>query len=168
MIRYAGLHCIGQLSDDMPEEFQKAYGNDCLPVVCQLLDDQVPRVQAHACACLTNFSENADKEMMIPYMQKLSEKFCVLLQNGISMVKENAATSLATLVEKVGEAFIPYFTESLQFLINILSQHHSKEYKQLRGQVIEGITIICAAVGGAGGRGRTRSVVSWQFECCVS
>ena len=63
------------------------------------------------------------------------------------MVKENAATSLATLVEKVGEAFIPYFTESLQFLINILSQHHSKEYKQLRGQVIEGITIICAAVG---------------------
>lgn len=146
-IRYAALHCIGQLSDDMPEEFHKSYGNDVLPVICGLLSDSVPRVQAHACACLTNFIENAEKEMMVPHMQKLSEQFCLLLQNGISHVKENSATALATLVEKVGEDFIPYFTESLQFLINILSQYHTSEYKQLRGQVIEGITIICAAVG---------------------
>ena len=32
-------------------------------------------------------------------------------------------------------------------MINILSTYHTKEYKQLRGQVIEAITIICAAVG---------------------
>jgi hypothetical protein len=32
-------------------------------------------------------------------------------------------------------------------MINILSSHQSIEYKQLRGQVIEAITIICAAVG---------------------
>ena len=147
MIRYAALHCIGQLSDDMPNDYQKVYGQDSLPVVIACLDDSVARVQSHACASLTNFIENATSEMMIPFMQTLSEKFCVLLQSGISMVKENAATALATLVEKVGEAFIPYFTDSLQFLINILSSHVSAEYKQLRGQVIEAITIICAAVG---------------------
>jgi hypothetical protein len=33
MIRYAALHCIGQLADDMPEDFQKTYGNDCIPVL---------------------------------------------------------------------------------------------------------------------------------------
>ena len=32
-------------------------------------------------------------------------------------------------------------------MINILSSHQATEYKQLRGQVIEAITIICAAVG---------------------
>lgn len=32
-------------------------------------------------------------------------------------------------------------------LISILGEFHQKEYKQLRGQVIEAITIICTAVG---------------------
>jgi hypothetical protein len=50
---------------------------------------------------------------MTPYLKVLSEKFCALLQNGISLVKENAGTALATLVEKVGEEFIPFFTDSL-------------------------------------------------------
>ena len=147
MIRYAALHCLGQFSNDMPEEFQNAYGADVIPVATACLDDQVPRVQAHACACFTNFIEHATEEMMTPQIEALSQKYCNLLQTGVSMVKENAATAMATLVEKVGEAFIPYFTESLQFLIQILNEYHGKEYKQFRGQVIEAIPIICAAVG---------------------
>jgi len=32
-------------------------------------------------------------------------------------------------------------------LIQVLNEFHQKEYKQFRGQVIESVTIICAAVG---------------------
>jgi len=70
-----------------------------------------------------------------------------MIKNGISIVKENAATAMATVVEQVGEEFIPYYQETLQFMLNGLSEYHQPEYKQFRGQVIEAITIICAAVG---------------------
>lgn len=43
-IRYASLHCIGQLSDDMPGEFQKAYHSQTMPAMMAALDDPVPRV----------------------------------------------------------------------------------------------------------------------------
>ena len=43
-IRYAGLHCVGQLADDMPNDFQKAFHAQAMPAMMTALDDQVPRV----------------------------------------------------------------------------------------------------------------------------
>ena len=70
-----------------------------------------------------------------------------MIKEGISITKENAATALATVVEQVGTDFTQYFEESLNFLLGALQEFSSIEYKQFRGQVIEAITIICAAVG---------------------
>jgi hypothetical protein len=42
----------------------------------------------------------------------------MLVQNGISLVKENAVTALASTVEQAKESFIPYFKETLAILIN--------------------------------------------------
>jgi len=80
-----------------------------MPVMIAALDDTTPRVQSHACACLTNFCENATNEVLLPYMQPLSQKFCLLVKDGISMTKENATTALGTFVEKIGEEFQPFF-----------------------------------------------------------
>ena len=146
-VRYASLHCIGQLADDMPGDFQKHFHAEIMPALINALDDAAPRVQSHACACLTNFCENASKELLAPCLQALSQKFCALVNDGISMCKENATTALGTVVEKVGEDFAPYFAETIQFLVNALNQFSGPEYKQFRGQSIESITIICSAVG---------------------
>jgi hypothetical protein len=133
----------------MPNNFQKAFHETVLPALIAALDDDVPRVASHACAAITNFAENASAEICMPQLQVLSQKFCNMIKNGISIVKENAATAMATVVEQVGEEFIPYYQETLQFMLNGLSEYHQPEYKQFRGQVIEAITIICAAVGKA-------------------
>jgi len=128
-IRYASLHCIGQVADDMAETFQEAYHAEILPVLINCLDDQVPRVASHACAALTNFMEGANKEIVLPHLQVLAQKLVLLIRNGISLVKENAATALASTVEQAKEAFVPYFQETLQLLIGVLSEFHQKEYK---------------------------------------
>ena len=146
-IRYAALHAIGQLADDMPNDFQKTFSGIVMPAMIAALDDTVPRVQAHACACITNFCENATKEMLLPHLQVMSAKFGQLIQNGISITKEGATTALGTFVEKIGEGFIPHFAETIQFLITYLTQFATPEYKQFRGQAIETMTIICTAVG---------------------
>ena len=43
-IRYASLHCIGQIADDMPGDFQKTFHAECLPAMILALDDATPRV----------------------------------------------------------------------------------------------------------------------------
>ena len=128
-IRYASLHCIGQIADDMPGDFQKTFHQDCLPIMVAALDDQTPRVQSHACACFTNFCENTQKEVLLPYIQPLSQKFCLLVKDGCSMTKENATTALGTFVEKIGEEYAQYFQETISFLIQYLGQFATKEYK---------------------------------------
>jgi len=146
-IRYAALHCIGQLADDLPEDFQQKFAKDVLGPIVQCLDDQVPRVQSHACAALTNFYEGSDETIAMQGLQEVCQKLCNLIKTGISLVKENASTTLAAVAEQAKEGFKPYFTETLQFLIGVLNEFHQNEYKQFRGQVIESVTIICAAVG---------------------
>ena len=135
-----------------------------MPALLAALDDQTPRVVSHACAALTNFCENASKEILMPHMQALSQKFCILIKDGISMTKENASTALGTLVEKVEQEFVPYFGETIQFLITYLNMFNTKEYKQFRGQAIETITIICSAVGIDAFRPVADNVVSAMLE----
>ena len=113
----------------MPNDFQKAFHGDIMPALVATLDDQVPRVQSHTCACLTNFCEHIPKDALNPHMQDLSSKFCMLIKDGISMIKENAATALGTIVEKIGEDFKPFFEETIQFLISYIGEFHTPAYK---------------------------------------
>jgi len=92
---------------------------------------------------MENYKDKIDQSGI----QNISTKLLTLVQNGISLVKENAVTSLATIVEQAKEAYVPFFKETVGILINSLAAHSAKEYKQFRGQVIEAITIMCAGVG---------------------
>ena len=71
-IRYAALHCLGQISDDMTEDFQEKYGTDVLPALIKCLDDPIPRVSAHCASAITNFMDGASEELVLPYMGELS------------------------------------------------------------------------------------------------
>lgn len=146
-IRYAALHCLGQIADDMSEEFQENFHESVLPALLTMLNDSVPRVQAHTCAALTNFLEGTDENIASQYIESALPKLSNLIQNGISIIKENAVTALASLAEAAKEHFAPYFEDCLKFLCNFLAQFHDAAYKQFRGQVIEAITIIAASVG---------------------
>ena len=65
-IRYAALHCIGQISDDMTEDFQSEFGETVLPALINSLADPVPRVSAHCASAITNFMDGAEEELVAP------------------------------------------------------------------------------------------------------
>lgn len=132
-IRYASLHAIGQIADDMPEEFQKTYGDVVLKQVVLSLGDAVPRVMAHACAALTNFMEGYVGVLDPVYLQEIHNRLTTLVINGSSLVKENAVTALASTVEQAKEAYIPYFADTVNLLNECLRNYQAKEYKQFRG-----------------------------------
>jgi len=70
-------------------------------------------VQAHTCAALTNFLENTEPEIASLYSEGLLEKLVLVVQNGISIIKENGVTAIASLAEALKEKFQPHFTATL-------------------------------------------------------
>lgn len=50
-----------------------------MPSLIKCLEDPVPRVQSHTCACLNNFLEGIHNEVAIKYLNPLVEKLCTLI-----------------------------------------------------------------------------------------
>ena len=105
----------------MTEEFQENFHESVLPALLTMLGDSVPRVQAHACAALTNFLEGTEENIAAQYIESALPKLSHLINVGISIIKENAVTALASLAEAAKEHFTPYFEECLKFLCNFLN-----------------------------------------------
>jgi len=146
-VRYAALHCLGQISEDMSGDFQENFHESILPVLYNALSDTIPRVQAHACAAVTNFMEGCNEVVAEGVTKQLLTKLFDLVHNGISIVKENAITAISSVGEACKEKFEPYYDETMPLILNLLINSQQKEYKQFRGQTIECITLIAAAVG---------------------
>lgn len=117
-----------------------------MPILLRFLEDPVPRVASHAAAALTNFSEGLSDDEMTPYLPTALKSLFALVENGCSVVKENCMTAIASTAEAAKHKFHPYFNDIIPLLFNIFSKYPGKEYKQLRGQTIECITIIAHSV----------------------
>jgi hypothetical protein len=59
------------------------------------------------------------QEDIKPYLQQILEKNFELLNNGISIVKENAVGAIASTAEAAQEDFHSYFETSMPILFNI-------------------------------------------------
>lgn len=128
-IRYASCHCIGQISNDMKPIFQINFHDIVLPSLISSLDDPVPRVHGHACAAITNFLEGMNSLLLKPYLTNLLNKIYFLIMNGISLVKENAISTLAAAAESAKEEFCLYYENFIKLLFNILENFHSVQYR---------------------------------------
>ena len=145
-IRYAALHCIGQISDDMTEDFQETFGSEVLPALIKGLEDPVPRVSAHCASAITNFMDGASEELVLPMFGDLSQKLGIMMRQGISIQKENSVTAFASSACAIKENFNQHFSETVDLLLNCLNENPQPEYRQYRAQVIEAITLISSAV----------------------
>ena len=60
-------------------------------------------------------------------------KICELINVGISIIKENAVTALASLAEASKHHFEPYFDDCINFLLGFLRASNDPAYKQFKG-----------------------------------
>mmetsp|Transcript_71880 Transcript_71880/g.83546 ORF Transcript_71880/g.83546 Transcript_71880/m.83546 type:complete len:1110 (+) Transcript_71880:60-3389(+) len=146
-IRFAALHVLGQIADDCNPEFQTKFHESMVPLLVGKLDDPVPRVQSHVLAALSNFMEGLPKDIIKNYTQAVLKAVYPYTQKGISLVRENALATIAATAESSYEYFCPYFEEAAPMVCEILKTETKPEYKQLRGQCVECLTLMVAAVG---------------------
>jgi len=146
-IRYAALHCIGQCSEDLAPELQNEFHAVIMAPLLVALDDQCPRVRAHAGAAVANFAELCPKEIITPYLATFLPKLFNAIETGTSIVKENAISALSSFCDAAKENYADYFDQSVPVLFQLAMKFQEREYKEFRGQLFECITLMAIAVG---------------------
>lgn len=146
-VRFATMHCIGQFSEDAKPDFQIRYTDKLLTNLIEMLKDNTPRVVSHAFGALTNFLDGCEKGSVSSYIPQVLEPCLAFLENSISLIKEGALSTIATLAEASQKDFIPYWEKTAEILFNILKNSTDKTYKQIRGQAIESLVLIGESVG---------------------
>ena len=66
-----------------------------------------------------------------------------------SIQKENSVTAFASTAVAIKDKFDQYFNDSLDVLLEQLNLNQGPDYKQLRAQIIEAITLISGGVSDA-------------------
>ena len=145
-LRYACCHVLGQFADDLSPNFQKIYHAQFLQMMVPRLDDPIPRVKAHCLAAMTNFLEYSSNEQIEHVFDHVYNKVMNIMISGITYEKENSMSALASLSESSPLLFNKYYDQSMKTLLEIMGTQNKKEFKQLRGQSIEAMTIISEAV----------------------
>lgn len=80
------------------------------------------------------------------YLKPFLVKFFEILKNACSFTKESVVSAVSTFAETAGKNFLPYYNDAVKFFFNMMETHNAKEYRQLRGMIIEVLTIMAHAV----------------------
>jgi importin-5 len=145
-VRYAGYVLIVDLSINYIQEFQATYHQTIFPVILSGSHDPVPRVKAQALASMTAFIEGAGNKISTLYISNVPYLIS-LLHNQISLVIEFAVTSLSAFAKASKIKFIDYYQETVDELLALITRVNNRIYDNLRGRIIECISLISAAVG---------------------
>ncbi|KAH3667090.1 hypothetical protein WICMUC_005437, partial [Wickerhamomyces mucosus] len=147
-VQYATCNALGQISTDFADVIQRTAGDRIIPALVSRLNNQtVPRVQAHAAAALVNFSENATKEVLEPYLDDLLTNLLTLLQSPKRYVQEQVLTTIAIIADAAEQKFVKYYDTLMPLLINVLKTDMGDENRLLKAKCIECSTLIALAVG---------------------
>lgn len=147
-VQYSTCNALGQISTDFADVIQKTAGDRIVPALISRLTVQtVPRVQAHAAAALVNFSENATKEVLEPYLDDLLTNLLTLLQSPKRYVQEQVLTTIAIIADAAEQKFAKYYDTLMPLLINVLKTDMGDENRLLKAKCIECSTLIALAVG---------------------
>jgi hypothetical protein len=150
-VRYAAVHCIGQLSTDHAPIFQKSCHQVVVPTLMTLFEDpRSIRVQAHCGASLTNFVEFCPEDILQPYMEGILSKTFGLLNSSSTArtVQVQCIVLVSTVAESGSTNFSIYYDTFMPVLKSVLAQcTGSKDDRMMRCKVLEAISLIGVAVG---------------------
>ncbi|CEP09674.1 hypothetical protein [Parasitella parasitica] len=146
-VRYAACNTIGQMSTDFSPYIQKVFHEPIIKALLPNMEDPQSRIQAHAAAAMVNFCEDANKEVLEPYLDAIFEHLLILLKSNKIYVQEQAITTIATVADCAEDRFNKYHSVIVPLLLNILHQASDKQYRLLRSRAIECASLIGLAIG---------------------
>eukprot|EP00298_Acanthocystis_sp_HF-20_P014614 c20843_g1_i1.p1 GENE.c20843_g1_i1~~c20843_g1_i1.p1 ORF type:complete len:1114 (+),score=510.20 c20843_g1_i1:83-3343(+) len=164
-VRWAALHCIGQLSSDFGPHLQETFHGQVFPVLITCMNDPSnPRVQAHAASATINFVEHLETEQLVLYLEPVLNSLQGLIVSQNRFVKEQALPTLATVADIAEKEFSPYYATFMPQLRMILFNAHQSNNQIMRAKAIECISLIGVSVGSELFMNDAREVIQIMFQ----
>lgn len=135
------MHCIGQFSTDLKQQFTENYHEHAVHALYNRMADDVNRVKAHACGSLSNFLEKSSQDIGEQYCEELLKRLMECAKSSSSYCCGNAVTCIASLAESCQKSFVPYYEQIFDEFISIIKEPAPKEFRKFKGQIIESICI---------------------------
>ncbi|KAL9057872.1 MAG: hypothetical protein Q9162_002102 [Coniocarpon cinnabarinum] len=146
-VRWAGCNALGQMSTDFAGTMQEKYAERVVPALTKVLEAPESRVQSHAAAALVNFCEEAESEVLQPFLPELLTRLHALLQRPEKYVQEQALSTIATVADSAEAAFSQYYDVLMPLMISALQAPQEKETRLIKSKAMECATLIALAVG---------------------
>lgn len=148
VVQRAALLALGQLADELPTEVAEHHAK-LLPLVFDLMHSQGEKVGKSATTALEALLEGLEKEDILGYLPRLMSAFFAIL-HGSSVdveVKTTVVAAIGSAAHSAENAFIPYFTDTMNLLAPYLSLKDTTEEMEFRGVVTDTLGAIAGAVG---------------------
>ncbi|KAF2396887.1 ARM repeat-containing protein [Trichodelitschia bisporula] len=163
-VRAAALNGVARLADDLAEDVAKEHAKlvpamirnfdlavQALPSSQGIEHDRYLSIIHGSCNAVESLIEGLDnKEEAVAYASQLVPRFSQFLSPEADLKSRNAAAgAVGSIAAASGEAFMPYFEQTMQILGQYLEVKESQDELDLRGNVCDSMGKIAAAVGAA-------------------
>lgn len=147
-VQRAALLALGQMADELPTEIAEQHAQ-LLPLVFDLMHSQGDKVGKSATSALEALLEGLEKEDILEYLPRLMSSFFAILHgNSVDIeVKTTVVAAIGSAAHSAQEAFVPYFSDTMNLLAPFLALKDTTEEMEFRGVVTDTLGAISGAVG---------------------
>ena len=148
-VRFAAVHCIGQLATDLAPELSEMHHSKIMSGLLHVMGDKIQRVAAHAANASMNVLEHLPKEESAFYIEPLMAQYAQLFGSNVQQIQQICISAVATLADAAEDKFVPYLSTIVPQFMDILSKMTGEldvHHMELRAKLVECLTLIALAV----------------------
>lgn len=156
-VRQATLHAVARLADDLPEDLSAEH-EKLMPLLFQNLasamqeykgeeDGPTVDIMKAGISAIDAVVDGLDEKDVVPYQDELVPILHKLFKHPDFRIKGLSAGALGSLASSSGDAFLPFFDDSMHLLQEYATVKDSEEELDLRASVTDAMGEMAAAAG---------------------
>lgn len=157
IVRQASLHAVARLADDLAEDLSYEH-EKLMPLLFQNLasamqeykgeeEGPIIDIMKAGISAIDAVVDGLDEKDVVPYQAELVPILHKLFKCPDFKVKALAAGALGSLASSAGEAFLPFFDDSMHLLQEFATVKNSESELDLRASVTDAMGEMAAAAG---------------------
>ena len=157
-VRNAALNGVARLADDLAEDLSKYHG-ELIPAILKNMDSATVQAATESdqqknigilkasCGALDSVMDGIEKDSIVAYVPELVPRLGRLFSHPDFNVKASAAGAMGSIAGSAGDAFLPYFENTMKALSEYVTIKDSQDELDLRATVCDSMGSMAQAVG---------------------
>lgn len=156
-VRQATLHSVARLADDLAEDIAERH-EQLVPLLVKNLSNALQHNNGEetgptadiikaSVAAIDSVVDGMDEKDVVPYQSELVPALQQLFGHPNYKIKALSASALGSVASSAGEAFNPYFDQTMHLMQDYATKKESEEELELRASVTDAMGEMSTAAG---------------------